>query len=219
MKSLYFFLSMFLITLSFKLHGIDLSAWDKTVHWEKLKQQVGFVILRAGTGNGKNDKVFELYYKKCKEYNLPVGAYWYSYAKNVDGAKKEAISILNRLKGKKFEYPIYYDIEEQSIFKTGKVNVSNMLKAFCDILESHKFYCGIYSSKSHLENYFTKEVLNKYDVWVAHYGVKQTTYKGKYQIWQYTGTGKLSGKPGDCDLNWSYFDYPPLIKKRHLNGY
>ena len=94
-----------------------------------------------------------------------------------------------------------------------------MLKAFCDILESHRFYCGIYSSKSHLENYFTNEVLNKYDVWVAHYGVKQTSYKGKYQIWQYTGTGTLSGKPGECDLNWSYFDYPPLIKSKHFNGY
>ena len=173
--------------------------------------------MRAGTGYNKYDKVFEKYYNKCKEHNIPVGAYWYSYATTVKGALVEANSFSKALAGKKFEYPVYYDIEEKNIFNTGKQNVSNMLKKFCSHLESKKYYCGIYSSKSHLENYFTNEVLNKYDIWLAHYATS-TSYKG-HKIWQYCENGKLSGKPGNCDLNWSYFDYPSLIKKKHFNGY
>ena len=216
MKEIIFLALVFAVSC-YKVKGIDLSAWDETVYWDKLKKEVDFVILRAGTGYNKYDKVFEKYYNKCKEHNIPVGAYWYSYATTVKGSLVEANSFSKALAGKKFEYPVYYDIEEKNIFNTGKQNVSNMLKKFCSHLESKKYYCGIYSSKSHLENYFTNEVLNKYDIWLAHYATS-TSYKG-HKIWQYCENGKLSGKPGDCDLNWSYYDYPSLIKSKHLNGY
>ena len=84
-------------------------------------------------------------------------------------------------------------------------------------MESHKYYCGVYSSKSYLETLFTEEVLNAYDIWLAHY-TSSTSYK-RHKIWQYTDTGRLSGKPGDCDLNYCYYDYPTLIKKKHFNGF
>ena len=201
----------------FKELGIDLSGWDDTVYWDILKNEVKFVILRAGIGQGGKDSVYESYYKKCKEYNLPVGAYWYAKATTVEMARREANYFLERLSGKKFEYPIYYDVEEKSIFATGKENVSNMVKEFCTILEKNKYYCGLYSSKSYLENYFTEEVLDRFDIWLAHYA-SSTSYT-RHLIWQFTGTGTLDGKPGDCDLNYCYYDYPTLIKTKHFNGY
>ena len=202
---------------SFKALGIDLSGWDDVVYWDTLKTQVKFVILRAGIGQGGTDSVYEKYYKKCKEIGMPVGAYWYSKATTVKAAQQEANYILERLKGKKFEYPIYYDIEHQATLDTGKQMISQMLKAFCSILESNKYYCGVYSSKNYLETLFTEEVLNLYDIWLAHY-TSSTSYK-RHKIWQYTDKGRLSGKPGDCDLNYCYYDYPTLIKKLHFNGY
>ena len=201
----------------YKVLGIDLSGWDETVYWDILKTEVKFVILRAGIGAGGTDAVYESYYKKCKEIGMPVGAYWYAKATTVKGAQQEANYFLQRLKGKKFEYPIYYDVEHQPIFQTGKTNVSNMLKAFCTILEQNGYYCGVYSSKNYLENYFTSEVLNRYDIWLAHY-TSSTIYKGNL-MWQFCEDGRLKGKPGDCDLNYCYYDYPTLIKTKHFNGY
>jgi len=202
---------------SLKWLGIDLSKWDDTVYWDTLKKEVKFVILRAGIGAGGSDSVYEKYYKKCKELGLPVGAYWYAKATTVKGARQEANYFLDKLKGKKFEFPVYYDIEEKSIFNTGKNNVSNMLKEFCSILEKNKYYCGVYSSRSFLDNYFTNEVLSKYDIWMAQYA-SSTSYT-KHKIWQFTGSGSLKGKPGECDLNYCYYDYPTLIKSKHFNGY
>jgi len=217
MKLILFLSLIFLISAGYKVKGIDLSFWDDTVYWDTLKNEVKFVILRAGEGPNTTDSYYEYYYKKCKEYDIPVGAYWYGMATDVKGAEQEANEFLRRLKGKKFEYPLYYDIEEEKTLETGKTNVSNMLAKFCSILEKNNYYCGIYGSKYTLENYYTEEVLYKYDIWLAHYA-SSTDYVG-HKIWQYTESGHLDGKPGYCDLNWSYMNYPALIKSKHFNGY
>ena len=107
-----FLLSLYLIlqVSSYKVLGIDLSGWDDTVYWDTLKTEVKFVILRAGYGQGGSDSVYENYYQKCKQYGLPVGAYWYSKATTVKAANQEAHYFLNKLKGKQFEYPVYFDV-------------------------------------------------------------------------------------------------------------
>ena len=217
MKLILIFLIIALSSCEIKLKGIDLSYYDDKVYWDKLKNDVKFVILRAGYGKDSTDSVFEEYYRKCKQYKIPVGAYWYGHATNDNEAAGEARAFMNRLKGKKFEYPVYYDIEDKRMINTGRNTVSSMLKTFCSILEENKYYCGVYAGKYNLETYFTKSVLAKYDIWLAHY-TSSTPYKG-HKIWQYTDTGKLSSKPGDCDLNWSYYNYPPLIQSGHFNGY
>ena len=108
-----FILILFIIGLAIseiKLPGIDLSSWDETVYWDQLKDDVKFVILRAGYGKDTTDKVFDEYYRKCKEYDIPVGAYWYGYATTVYEAEVEAKAFMKRLNGKKFEYPVYCHI-------------------------------------------------------------------------------------------------------------
>ena len=175
---IFLLISLYLIlqVSSYKVLGIDLSGWDDTVYWDTLKNEVKFVILRAGYGQGGSDSVYESYYKKCKQYGLPVGAYWYSKATTVKAANQEAQYFLNKLRGKQFEYPVYFDVEDKAMLATGKENVSNMVKEFCTILEKNGYYCGLYSSKYYLETLFTEEVLSKYDIWLAHY-TSSTSYK------------------------------------------
>ena len=205
---------------SFKALGIDLSGWDDVVYWDTLKNQVKFVILRAGIGQGGTDSVYEKYYKKCKEIGMPVGAYWYSKATTVKAAQQEANYMLQRLKGKKFEYPIYYDIEWSEIFKLGKKKVSNIAASFCKVLEKAGYYCGIYSSLSFFNEYFTEEVKERYDLWIAAWDTSKP--KGA-KMWQFTNKGQsmVSGITDDdeVDLNYDYVNYPPIIKENHFNGY
>lgn len=203
--------------------GIDVSKHNGNIDWNAVKQsgQVDFAILRAGYGKSisQKDIQFERNYAGAKAQGIPVGAYWYSYAKTVAEAKQEATVFLECLKGKQFELPVYYDIEEDAAFRTGINNVSAIADAFCEELEKAGYYVGIYAAKSHLENFFTNSVKNRYTVWVAHVNVTKTNYTGIYTVWQYSWKGKIPGIKGDVDLDHCYRDFPEEIKAAGLNGY
>ena len=196
--------------------GIDVSTHQNSIDWKTVAKSKKFAIIRAGYGKGTIDDFWERNYKGAKAAGMKVGAYWYSYANSVDVAKQEAKSFLKALEGKQFEWPVYYDIEEQSIFNNNLQN--SIAKAFCDILESHKYFCGIYSSANPLTYSFNSDIKNKYTIWVAHYGVSRPSYSGSYGIWQ-TGYGKVNGVNGDCDMDIGYVDFEPIMKNGGFNGF
>lgn len=208
--------------------GIDVSVHNGNVEWNKVSAD--FAILRAGYGReiSQKDKMFETNYKGCKDNNIPCGAYWYSYATTVEDALREAKTCLEVIKGKSFEYPIYFDVEEASQFRLGKSKVSAIIDTFCRYLEKQGYFVGLYMSKYYLETYVTEDIRAKYAVWVAQYSDK-CTYKGQYAMWQYSVAGNtkfdtaniksVSGVRGECDCNYCYIDYPTVIKKAGLNGF
>ena len=215
----YFLIFSFLTLLNCKYNGIDVSVWQgPDIDFKKVKADgINFVIIRAGCGS-KKDEYFEKNYKKAKEAGLNVGVYWYAKALTETASKNEAQNVLNAIKGKQLEYPVYYDIEQKEILAKGKKFCSAIATNFCEILESNKKFCGIYASKSYFDSYFTDTVKNKYTIWVAQYYSK-CTYTGKYGIWQKSSNGSVKGINGRVDLDISYQDFPSIIKKAHLNGF
>lgn len=201
--------------------GADLSVYQGNVDFTKVKSQLDFVILRAGYGKlaSQKDKNFEVYYKAARQAGIHVGAYWYSYAMNEAEARQEAQACLECLKGKQFDYPIYYDVEEQKQFALGKSAVSKIVRAFLEVVESAGYWVGLYSNTSALNAYIEDDIKKRYAIWVAHWGVKAPTYTGSYGVWQYTDKGSANGISGKVDLDYSYYDYPKEIKGRGLNGY
>lgn len=194
--------------------GIDVSVWNGTINWVKVKPQIDFAILRAGYGKlaSQKDKQFDNNYNGCKQNKIPVGAYWYNYAKTVTDAQAEARACIEVLKGKNFDYPIWYDIEENSVFTTGKANVSKIAETFCEMLKAAGYKVGIYSSYYTFKTYFTDEVKNKYDIWLAHVGnngaaLSSTNYPGHKEMWQYSWKGRFDGINGDVDTDYCYKDY------------
>ena len=95
-------------------HGIDVSKHNGTIDWAKVKasNRVNFAILRAGFGKvaSQKDTKFEQNYQGCVDNNIPVGVYWYSYAKTVDDAIQEAKVCLQVLGGRKLQFPVYFDL-------------------------------------------------------------------------------------------------------------
>lgn len=201
--------------------GCDVSQWQGNIDFNKVKASgINFVILRAGYGQYtvQKDPTFEDNYKKAKAAGLNVGAYWYSYAGSEADALAEAKTCIEVIKGKKFEYPIYFDLEEQSQFSRGKAFCSALVTAFCSELEKAGYFAGLYISRSPLQQYITAEVANRYALWIAEYGSK-CNYNGTYGMWQYSSEGKVSGISGNVDLDICYVDYPKIIKDKKLNGY
>lgn len=191
-------------------HGIDVSKHNGNINWNKVKNsnKVDFAILRAGFGKvlSQKDTKFEQNYQGCVENNIPVGVYWYSYAKTVDEAIQEAKVCLQVLNNRKLQFPVYFDFEERSQLNTGKNNVSAMADAFCKTIQDGGYTPGLYSMKSGLTDFLTTEMKNKYTVWVAQINCKQTSYAGPYDIWQYSWKGRINGITGDVDMSYCYND-------------
>ena len=203
------------------MQGIDVSMFQGSIDFAKVKASgIDFVIIRAGYGReiSQKDPYFEKNYAGAKAAGLNVGAYWYSYADSVEDVKKEAAACLEAIKGKKFEYPIYFDIEETKQFKRGKDFCSGLVKTFCDALEKAGYFAGFYASTYYLNKYFTPEVKNRYTVWAAEYA-GTLHYTGGAGAWQYTSFGRVNGISGRVDRDISYKDFPAIIKKAGLNGY
>ena len=196
--------------------GIDISRYQGNPDFAKVKKEVDYVIVQAGYGrySSQKDSSFERNYSECKKYGIPVGVYWFSYANSVADAKKEAEVCLEIIKGKQFEYPIYFDIEGSAL----SGDVSGKCKAFCEAIEKAGYYAGIYISRSPAQTHLSKDVASKYALWLAEYSSK-CNYSGDYGMWQYGDNGKISGISGAVDMDYCYVDYPTLIKKAGKNGY
>lgn len=202
-------------------NGIDVSRHNGAIDWKKVKESgIDFAILRAGYGQYDNqkDERFEENYTNAKKAGIKLGAYIYSYAKTTEDAVKEADVFLKWLKGKTFEMPVFYDVEEKSQSEKGKTFVSQLIKNFCKKMESSGYFVGVYASKYWFENFIDDECKKKYTSWVAQWA-KDNTYKGAYGIWQFSATGKVSGISSSVDLNKSYTDYPSIIVKDGFNGF
>lgn len=201
--------------------GIDVSQWQGTINWPQVKGKVDFALIRAGYGDTLSfpyqiDKMYEANYKGCKQAGIPVGVYFYSYASTVAQAQREADSCIALLKGKQFEYPVYYDVEEFDIFRSGNTNA--IIKAFCDKLEKAGYFTGIYIYRSALQTYVNKQIRERYAVAVAEYGPK-CNYDGPYGIWQNTSDWSCSGISGRVDHDYCYVDYPKIIRVAGMNGF
>jgi len=205
------------------LKGIDVSIHQGKIDWTKVKGNVDFAILRAGYGDaitypGQKDSTFETNYKDCKANGIPCGVYWYSYAMSAEAAKREAQACLSMIKGKKFEYPIFFDLEEQKQFAKGKAFCDSIVTAFCTEIEKAGYFAGLYMSRSPLQTYISPSVASKYALWIAEYGSK-CNYSGSYGMWQYSKIGMVNGISANVDLNYCYVNYPAKIKNAGLNGY
>ena len=204
------------------IKGIDVSSWQGDIDFAKVKKSgVSFVIIRAGYGReaSQTDNCFDVNYKNAKAAGLDVGAYWYSYADSAEDAVKEAKACMEVIKGKKFEYPIYFDLEEQSQFAKGKSFCDSVIKAFCGELEKNGFFAGLYCSTYYLNNYVSDSVAGKYALWVAQYNDCCTYTANEYGIWQYSPDGRVNGIGGNVDMDYCYTDYPVIVKNGGYNGY
>lgn len=205
--------------------GADLSKFNRYVDMRLAKKNgMDFVILKAGSGYSGEDPKFQQNYNNAKAAGLNVGAYWYSYAVNVEEAKEEAVRYMKILGKKQFEYPVYLDFEDPSQRKIPKKTKTDMAIAFMSILEKNGFYTGLYSSGSWINNQFERERLKEYDIWIAHWHVTNPNcYTPDYGMWQFTNKSKIKGVPdtgeGGVDMNYSYKNYPKIIKDAKLNNF
>lgn len=197
--------------------GIDISHHQGEIDFNKLKGNIDFAMVRTSYGSFYEDRKYKRNIKGLESIGVPYGLYHFSYATNIEDAKKEANGFINIIKRYNPTYPVVIDIESSS--RTQSIN-NNLLvditDTICSMIENAGYYVMIYANLDYLNGKLNSSKLDKYDKWLAQWNSKPT-YNKNFGIWQYSSKGNLPGINGNVDLNISYKDYPSIISKKDSN--
>ena len=196
------------------LRGIDISEHQGTIDWEKVKNEVDFVIIRCGYGVNdmtQDDEMFMRNISECKRLGIPYGVYIYSYAVDTDKAKSEAEHVRRLLTQAGDyttpEYGIWFDMESDG-YKADYNVTDEMYReiAHTFISEMNRFgynNIGIYANLNWWTTVLNDESLDQYPKWVAQHNT-HCDYQKDYIMWQYTSDGSVNGISGSVDMDYYY---------------
>lgn len=180
-----------------------------------------FVIIRAGYGMNGRDKKFHDHMALASMAGIPIGIYWFIYARNEEESHDNALKCLDVIGQYKniITLPVYSDFEYDSekrypdIKYTGSLR-SEIVNAFNDVIKRAGFKWGTYSNVDYLKNKFSSS-LEIGSLWLAQWASQYVTDYHP-DIWQFTN--RLNGEnldgnylinigllacdsdPGDSDL-------------------
>lgn len=191
--------------------GIDVSKYQGNIDWNAVAADgITFAIIRAGYrgyGSGAlvEDSTFRRNIQGATAAGLKVGVYFYSQAINEAEAVEEASMVLSLCSGYSLPLGVYYDTEKVA-GDTGRADGISAAQrtacavAFCETIRNAGYSAGVYSYASWFYNSLNYANISKYRIWIAQYR-DSLDFKYRYDIWQYTSTGKVNGVPGNVDMN------------------
>ena len=213
------------------MKGVDVSTYNGLLDWNAIKAAgIDFAIIRAGSSISGEDRYFEMNYKAAREAGLYVGAYYYVEVNSKEEILIEVENLKKLIADKKFDYPVYLDIEKDSLGEAlGKELLTDICVTFMEALQADGYFAALYTNENWLRNFYDRELITeKYDVWYARYILAENLDSPEWNLekygptmcmWQYTDEGKIEDVAYPIDLNLSYKDYPTLMKTYHYNGY
>lgn len=191
--------------------GIDISYYQGDIDFNLIKSNgVEFVIIREGYRNTTDSKFFE-YVRKAQAAGISILAvYHFSYALNEEEAKEEARYCVGNMKmaGLKEDVLVFFDFEYDTVAKAAKKGVllnrpecNKHTLAFCEEIKVLGFKPGVYTNLDYYKNWYTKDVLARYHVWLADYSGGPDF---NCLIQQYSSKGRIPGINGNVDLDYYY---------------
>lgn len=202
-----------------EIKGIDVSAWQGQIDWPAVANYgMGFAILRITEAGNVIDSTFERNYQGCTENSIPVGVYKYSYAMTVSEIQSEAKKVVSVLAGRKIQFPVFLDLENNNQRALGSENIHKLADAFRDIIEKAGYKFALYCNVDWYDTVICSH-LKKYDFWIARYpandnGTLQERLQPDFGVgWQYSSKGKVSGISGNVDMDVFYKDYRGTTQK------
>ena len=207
-----------------KAEGIDVSKWQGKIDWKKVKASgIDFAIIRIGQ-RGENGKIVK---DECADYNIQqanengilIGVYYFSAANSVSEAVEDAKWVADSIKYYPVSYPVVWDCEGFSDNNSRMNSLSieertDIATCFLDKIESLGYDSMFYGAENELSDslmWDTKTIEKNCKIWIASYPditypkITSPDYQGKFDMWQYTDKGSVSGINGDVDLVVSYF--------------
>ena len=194
------------------MKGIDLCCQQHDINWKQVKQsgEVDFIIPRTGWGVDCDgdiiDPKFLEYVKGAQDNGISIpGVYHFIYVNSMDDAIKNAMCAVNAVKtaGLPKSTIIWCDQEEDTVVQAVKhgFNLTTKLQRqvteiFCNYVLSQGYQTGVYLNQDYIVRVYGKDILTKYDIWLA--DLEGEPYCDCLYR-QYDWYGRISGIPTNVD--------------------
>ncbi|MBP3217200.1 MAG: Ig-like domain-containing protein [Lachnospiraceae bacterium] len=195
--------------------GIDVSTWNGGIDWNAVRSSgISFAIIRCGyrgssVGALVEDSRFRTNITGARNAGLKVGVYFFSQAVTEAEAVEEASMVIQLISGYGVNLPVFLDVESSG-GRGDRISADQRTKnirAFCQTIRNSGYSAGVYANT----NWFSEKIhtgsLTDYNIWLAQYSAAPTYTRTRYDIWQYSSTGRVSGISGNVDMNISYRAY------------
>lgn len=187
------------------VHGIDVSRWNSGIDWPVAQAAgVSFAFIKATEGGDHIDPEFRNHWEAARRAGVPRGAYHFWY--HCRGGAEQADWFIRNVPRETGALPPVLDLEwprsRNCPVRPDGESVRREAKIFLDRLHSH------YGQRPIV--YTTPDFYRDTDIgrlnaefWLRavadHPG---SVYPGQHWVfWQYSGTGLVTGIPGQVDLN------------------
>lgn len=204
------------------IQGPDLSKWQGTIDFTKLKTKADFVILRSSYGLQSKDAKFYEYAAAAKKAGIPIlGVYHFCYAASTQQAESEALNCMEAVQkaGLGKDTIIFYDLEYDSVEKAKAKGVTitpaackAYTVAFCHKVVQNGYRAGVYFNKDYYRNMYDAATLAPYVKWLAEYNA---TPSYDCDLQQMSATYSAPGVAGQVD--WNYLRNDKLLTKEEVN--
>ena len=203
--------------------GIDVSDNQGKIDWSQVAAAgVQFAILRSVRRSGKADYQFAANLAGCRQYNIPVAVYKYTYAVTEAQAQEEAHQVIALLQENNLAAGtmVWWDVEDRDTLQPlGSAKLTALIQVARTVIEAAGYRFGIYVGLYvYSEGWFDFDQFATAPLWVAryynNYNVMQfgdePDQNRKPEVgralwgWQYTSTGRVPGINGNADLDICY---------------
>ncbi|WP_052518460.1 glycoside hydrolase family 25 protein [Archangium violaceum] len=197
--------------LAARARGIDVSHYQPTVDWERVKTSTSFVFIKATDSTGVVDPRFASHWSGAKKVGLPRGAYHFFHPKH--DVDQQVALFTRHLKSDPGELHPVVDVEE---FRTEYQaftceQLAGMLQRFSQGVEKALGRKPmIYTNHQTWQMSFCDHpYFVDHPLWLAQYTNHATEPKlppgwKRWLFWQYSESGTVPGIPGAVDQ--SYFN-------------
>ena len=205
--------------------GIDVSSNQGKIDWNAVAAAgCKFAVLRSILKYGNVDTRFAENLEGCRQYNIPVAVYKYTYAVTTAQAQEEARQVVALLQQHNLSTGtmVWWDVEDRNTLQPlGRAQLTALIQAARTVIEAAGYRFGIYVGLYvYTEGWFDFNQFASAPLWVARYYNNYNVMRfdtdpdqsRKPEVnraiwgWQYTSTGRVPGINGNADLDICYQD-------------
>lgn len=184
---------------------LDMSSHSQITDGNAIRRDYSGAIIRIGYGvdrdwNQKDGK-FNEFYDKLNNGSFPLGAYYYSYAKQPSHGINEADNAISYIENRRnFKLPIFYNIENNSFKSWSDNDLTTLCENFIKRIYANGLIGGI-AATGYLLNKIDQNRLKKYPMWRV---IGDGDYNGGNRVMYQEQAGQVVDGGRNVDFNNFY---------------